>query len=70
MVFLHDFILCFLVKWLYLREKVSKPFKLLQRLCFFLSAGCVSFTIYTGGRSSFLGIELFTVVTFIGYDII
>lgn len=57
----------FLMKWLWIKEKGKRRFW--SWLCFFLAAGCVSFTLFTGGRSPFVGIGLATLGIFIWYDI-
>lgn len=57
----------FLVKWLWTKDE--KRYRIWSWLCFFLAAGCVSFTLYTGGRSPMMGIGLATAVIFIWYDI-
>lgn len=54
--------------WLVLRKRGAKP--VFRLLCFLLSAGCVSFQILTGGRSSFLGVAAAAVVAYMAYDII
>jgi hypothetical protein len=56
----------FLAKWLYFRERGHR---LMQGISFFLAAGCVSFVLYTGGRSAFLGVVLASAVAYVGYDI-
>ncbi len=58
----------FLCKWLWLRENGKKRW--LSRLCFFLSAACVSFTLYSGGRAPLLGIGMATAAAYIWHDIV
>lgn len=58
----------FLVKWLWLKE--SGRHRVWSWIHFFLAAGCVSFTLFTGGRSPLVGIALATVVVLIWYDIV
>ncbi len=58
----------FLIKWIWCVEK--KQSKLLAFLYFVLSAGCVSFLIFTGGRSSLLGAAVATLVIITWYDIV
>lgn len=57
----------FILKWINSKEKKEKRF-----ICFFyffMSAGLVSFTIFTGGKAPLLGIMVVTAFIFIYYNI-
>ncbi len=54
--------------WLLLKKRNGNV--LVRFLCFVLSAGCVSFQFFTGGRASFLGIVVAAVLAYMAYDII
>ncbi len=58
----------FLCKWLWLRENGKKRW--LNGLCFFMSAACVSFTLYSGGRAPLLGIGVATAAAYIWHDLV
>lgn len=58
----------FLCLWIWKKNEAKN--RLLRILCFILAAGCVSFVILTGGRSSLIGVVAAGMVGIIGYDII
>lgn len=58
----------FMLKWIWLKERGKS--KILSWLCFLLSAGCVSFILYTGGRAPIVGVGIVSVVVYIWYDIV
>ncbi|MCM1500560.1 MAG: hypothetical protein NC124_19020, partial [Clostridium sp.] len=58
----------FMLKWIWLKE--NRKSKVLTWLCFLLSAGCVSFIFYTGGRAPLLGAGIASIVIYIWYDIV
>lgn len=58
----------FLVKWVLAREKHTHRF--LAWIYFLLSACCVSFMIFTGGRSALLGAAIVTVLVYVWHDIV
>lgn len=55
------------LKWLFANKR--KAYWLERFFWFFLSAGCVSFTIFTGGRSAILGVAVITVILYSWYDL-
>lgn len=57
----------FLLKWIYSREKEEKWF--LRFFYFFMSAGLICFTVFTGGKGPILGIAAVTAFVFLNYDI-
>lgn len=58
----------FLLKWLWAKEQ--KKSRALVGVYFALAAGCISFMIFTGGRSALLGAGLITVAIYTWYDIV
>lgn len=58
----------FLCKWLYAKEKCKR--RLTTCLYFFLAAGCISFLLFTGSRSSLMGAAMSTLILFVLYDIV
>lgn len=56
-----------LLKWIYSRENGKKWF--IRFFYFFMSAGLISFTFFTGGRGPILGILAALAFTFLAYDI-
>lgn len=57
----------FLLKWIYNKEKKVNWF--FRFFYFFMSAGMISFAVYTGGKGPILGIAAVTAFVFLGYDI-
>lgn len=57
----------FLLKWLYSREQKKK--RIICFYYFFMSAGMVSFAIFTGGKAAILGIVVVTTFVYLTYDI-
>ena len=57
----------FLLKWLYSKDKKEKWF--LRFFYFLMSAGLISFTVFTGGKGPILGILAVTVFVFISYNL-
>ena len=58
----------FLCKWLDAKEKGA--YRIISYLYFFMSAGCISFLLLTGGRSSLLGAGVATLIIYVLYDIV
>ena len=58
----------FLCKWLYAKEKKTR--RIITYLYFFLAAGCISFLLFTGSRSSLMGAAMATLIIFVLYDIV
>ena len=57
----------FLIKWMEAKEKKQK---FLSFFFFFMAAGCISFTLFTGSRAALMGIAIVTLVVTVYYDII
>ena len=58
----------FLIKWIWAKEK--KAPKLWSWIYFILSASCISFIIYTGGRAPLLGAGAVTFAVYVWYDLV
>lgn len=58
----------FLLKWLWAKEKGKS--RLSVWFYFILSGGCISFMIFTGGRSALLGAGIVTIVIYTWYYIV
>ncbi len=58
----------FLLKWVLARKEGSRPW--VRFLWFFLSSGCISFMLFTGGRSPLVGAAVVTVLVYVWYDIL
>lgn len=58
----------FLCKWIWAKEQGKN--KLIVWLYFFMSAGSISFLLFTGGRSSLGGAAVTTILIYFMYDII
>lgn len=58
----------FLLKWVLAKKQGSKAWK--RFFWFFLSAACISFMLYTGGRSPLTGAAAVTIIVYIWYDVL
>lgn len=58
----------FLLKWVWAREE--RHHRLLIWYYFIMSAGCVSFMVFTGGRAPLFGAAVVTLVVYTWYEII
>lgn len=58
----------FLLRWVLLKRKGGK--RLLQAIWFLLSAGCISFMLFTGGKAPLVGVALVTLLIYIWNDIV
>ena len=58
----------FLCKWLWTKEKGSH--RVLSGFYFFMSAGSISFMLFTGGRSSLMGVAVVTFMAYLLYYIV
>ena len=58
----------FLVKWIWSKEK--KAARVWTFLYFILSASCIGFIIFTGGRAPLLGAGMVTLAIYVWYDLV